>query len=184
MVGKGRPDILAVRSPDLVLSAVAPLGLACAAGTALVIDLGEGMRIPGSRSLIELIEEGPRLEELSPGRPGVAVISGADADLDSVIPFIERLASSWPAVVVRTSDSSWPGPTVPVVPLYPGWLAPDSHEASVWQKVTARHSAAPGPGPVLPRIRGETVSRLLRGYLPGRSRWVRSWRIVWDLPWA
>lgn len=184
MVGMGRPGILAVYSADPVLSGVAPFGLACAVGTALVVDLVGGLRIPARRTLTDLIEQGPTLEELSPGRSGVAVLSGADVGLEKAVPIIERLASRWPAVVVRVEGRGWPGASVPVVPLYPGWLAPRDEAASAWQRVPGGEATPPGPGPVLPRLRARTVRRLLSGRHPGRDRWVGSWREVWDLPWA
>ena len=45
---------------DGLLSATAPLGLAAAAGTALVVDLDpEGPVYPGPASLADLVVEGP-----------------------------------------------------------------------------------------------------------------------------
>lgn len=170
-------------SADPVLSLVGPLGLAASAGTALVIDLLGGLRLASGRTLADIVEEGPRLDELSPGRSGVALIGGGPLPDQDAQAAVEQLATRWPAVVVRVADAGWPGPTVPVRPLYPGWLAPSGEGAAVWQPV-GPGSDPPGPGPVLPRLGRATAYRLLSGRLPSRSRWISAWAPVWGLPWA
>jgi len=67
---------IAIWSPeDEVLGAVAPLALAAAAGTALVVDLDpEGDRYPGEATLASLVAEGPTQEDLTPSQRGVAVV--------------------------------------------------------------------------------------------------------------
>ena len=183
MVGKGRGTVLAVRSVDPVLSVVGPLGLAAAAGTALVVDLIGDLHLGGGRTLAHIDVDGPRLDELSPGRSGVAVIGAGSIGSGRAAELIADLGTRWPALVVRVDGGVWDGPTVPLVPLYPGWLAANTEAASVWQPVgTSRRP--PAPGPVLPVLRSSLVRRLLSGRLPGRSRWVRAWSNVWDLPWA
>src|SRR5690606_24768558 len=94
-----------------------------------------------------------------------------------------RLASGWPAIVVRLAEHRWAGRVVPVVPLYPGVLAPTAGGPSVWQRVRGG-SVAPGPGPVLPPVSAANVRRALSGAAPLPGRWLRSWRVVWGLPWA
>jgi hypothetical protein len=183
MVGKGSPGVLGVFSFDPVLSAIAPLGLAAAAGTCLVLDLRGDLHIPHARTLADVAIDGPRLDELSPGRPGVAVMSVGALGLEEARRVVDELATRWPAVVIRTAPEDWSGRKVPVVPLLPGWAAPQTSGAAVWQPVAAG-SAPPGPGPVLPRLRSRTVRTLLAGRLPTRSRWVRAWSRVWELPWA
>lgn len=183
MVGKGSPGVLGVHSTDPVLSAVSPLGLAAAAGTCLVIDLGGDLALPAKRTLADVAADGPRLDELSPGRAGVAVMAAGPLSRDESSPIIEALATRWPAVVLRTTADGWAGRNVPVHPLLPGWLAPSSPEAAVWQSV-ASGSRPPGPGPVLPGLRVRTVRQLLSGKLPLRSRWLRAWEKVWEMPWA
>ena len=61
---------LAIWTPeDGVLGALAPLGLAIAGGTALMVDLDPlGPRYPGTRSLADLVSEGPRRADSA--RPG------------------------------------------------------------------------------------------------------------------
>lgn len=178
-----RFGVLAVSSPDPVLSVVAPLGLAASVGTSLVIDMAGGLSLASGRTLADLVADGPRLDELSPGRQGVAVLAGGPVQTVDAIAIIEQLAARWPAVVVRVSRDEWPGSTVPVEPLYPGWLAPPDRGAAVWQPVGSG-ARPPGPGPVLPRLRARTTRQLLGGHLPSRSRWISAWRQVWSLPWA
>lgn len=183
MVGKGKHPILGVRSSDPVLSMVAPVGLAVAAGTALVVDLATTTRQAG-RSLADLVADGPSLHELSPGRPGVALLPGGDVDRDAAIDVVYQLAGHWPAIVVRVSDPDFPFATVPVVPLFPGRFASVSLPArAVWQPVLGGGDP-PGPGPVLPLLRPGVVRRILGGQMPRRSRWITAWGPVWQMPWA
>jgi len=172
-----------VRSVDPVLSVVAPLGLAASAGTALVVDLAGDLHVDGGRTLADIDIEGPRRDELSPGRSGVAVIGAGSIDVLRASELIAELGTRWPALVVRVNSGMWDGPIVPVVPLYPGWLASNTDAASVWQPIGVSRRP-PAPGPVLPVLRPSLVRRLLSGRLPGRSRWVRAWSRVWELPWA
>ena len=183
VIGKGRGMVLAVRSPDPVLSVVAPIGLAANVSACLVVDLADELDLNGSRSLADIVAEGPRLDELSPGRRGVAIISGGSIGVDQAQRVIVELATHWPAVVVRAGIERWPGPTVPVIPMYPGLLSPGHLGAAVWQPAGAAGSPE-GPGPVLPRLRPGLVRGLLSGRLPTKSRWIAAWRQVWDLPWA
>lgn len=183
MDGKGRFGVLAVASPDPVLSVLGPVGLAAAAGTALVVDAGEGLRTPPGRTLADLAADGPRLEELAPGRRGVGFISAGGMAAAETAELVGRLSRHWPAVVVRTGVSSWDGPTVPLIPLYPGWLAPDHGGAAVWQSVPGG-GRPPGPGPVLPIPGRAITSRILAGGLPHQGRWVRAWLQAWEMPWA
>lgn len=175
--------MLAVASSDPVMSLLGPIGLAAAVGTALVVDMGVGLHLPRSRTLADIASDGPRLEELAPGRPGVAFVSAGGLAPDSARPLVDRIARHWPAVVVRAGPSGWDGPTAPLFPLYPGWLAPDHGGAAVWQRVPGGSNPS-GPGPVLPSLRRAATDRMLAGGLPRLDRWVRAWREVWTLPWA
>jgi hypothetical protein len=182
-VGKGNLRVLAVMSPDPILSAIGPLALGAASGTALVVDMVGGLSVKEGRTLAQIADEGPRLVEIAPGRTGVAVIESGHISVDDAERLVRRLSESWPAVVVRCLQSQWPGPTVPVRALYPGRLAPTQPIAAVWQPISLG-SRPPGPGLVLPRLGRRTITALLSGRLPFRDRWVSSWRGVWDLPWA
>jgi hypothetical protein len=166
-----------------VLSLLGALGLGAAAGTALVIDIAGQSRLATERTLADLIEDGPSLEELSPTQTGVAVIGGGPIDVTVGLPLIQRLGANWPAVVVRCDAGVWPGPTVPVRPLLPGLMAPSEPMPAVWQAVPGG-SRPPGPGPVLPRIGSRAARSLLMGRLPTRGRWLRVWESVWRMPWA
>ena len=182
-MGRERFRLLGVRSDDPVLSVVGPVGLASAAGTALLIDLGTRLGTTGARTLTDLVHDGPRLDELSPGRPGVAVIRRGTIEIETCVPLVEKLATRWPAVVVRVDQDGWPGPVVPVHPLYPGWLAPETSGPAVWQSFPWS-TRPPGPGPVLPRLRTSEIRRMLGGGQPTSGRGFSTWQRVWELPWA
>lgn len=175
--------MLAVRSPDPVLSLVAPLGLAASLATCLVVDMVGDLSLPHARTLADILADGPRLDELSPRRPGVALVSAGAVGVEDAAEVIGQLALRWPGIVVRRGNEPSPWPTVPVFPLYPGFLARTDPDVAVWQPAGAVYEA-PGPGPVLPRLRAGLARRLLTGQMPGRSRWIDAWRPVWELPWA
>lgn len=182
----GRHPVLGLTSDDPVLSAVAPIGLAAAAGTALIVDLvARDPQNASVRTLRDIAADGPSLAELSPGRRGVAMIRGGGLDVSELVPVIEALTGRWPAIVVRTSSGTWPFPEVPVVPLFPGVIhaVPATRHAGVWQPVRGG-SEPPGPGPVLPWLRPGLVRRMLSARLPQRSRWVGAWAQVWEMPWG
>lgn len=168
---------------DELLAAIAPLGLALSAGTALVVDLDlDGPPYPTERSVADLVEEGPTRAELNPERSGVAILRNGGVGPAAALEVIETLEGSWPMIVARVGTEPFPFPVIPVRPLWPGFLAPSGDRASVWQLVSGG-SDAPGPGPVLPPPGRRVVTALLSGRRPLRSRWVRAWRRVWELPW-
>lgn len=183
MVGKGRYGAVAVSSPEPVLSVVGPIGLAASITTALIVDMIGELSLPESRSLADLVGEGPRLEELSPGRPGVALIHSGGVSTGEAVEAVEMLARSWPGVVVRSEAGRWPGPTVPLEPLYPGVLQRHTPISAVWQPLGTGFGP-PGPGPVLPRLSRRLANQILSFQLPRRSRWIRAWGPVWELPWG
>lgn len=168
---------------DEVLAAIAPLGLALAAGSALVVDLDpQGPPYPGERSLVDMAADGPTRSELTPGRARVAVLRNGGADPGLGVQVVQVLASSWPVVVVRVGHFPVPFPIIPVRPLWPGFMAPVGERPSVWQRVRGGGDP-PGPGPALPPPGRRAVMSLLAGRRPPGSRWVRSWAAVWELPW-
>ncbi len=174
--------MLGLDSEDPVLSWIGAMGLALVAGTALVIDF-VGPSRHGERSLSELFTDGPRLRDLSPTRTGVAIISGGEltpAEVQSVVGVLER---SWPALVLRGERSSRTAATVTYRPLYPGVLAYNDDSPAVWQPLHS-WSRPPGPGPVLPRISALAVRQLLHLRRPVARSWIRSWKAVWEMPWA
>lgn len=182
--GESGPNVLGIRTlGDDLLAAIAPLGLAAAAGSALVVDLDPaGPSYPSERTVAELTVDGPRRSDLVPARSGVAVIGNGGADLAAALDLVGALAPGWPAVVLRVGDFPVPYPVVPVQPLWPGWLTPAGSGAAVWQS-TGMKAEPPAPGPVLPPPGRPTVAALMAGQRPLRSRWVRAWARVWELPW-
>ena len=180
--------VLSIWSPEGgVLGIVAPLALATAAGTALVIDLDRhGPAYPGATSLARLVDEGPSLRELRPDRRGVAVLRNGGVGAGESREVVEALVAGWPAVVIRLAA----GPVrperagvVPVRPLVPGGVIRFDDKPSVYQKCGWRMRPA-GTGPVLPRPRSVTIRGLLIGRRPVPDRWIRSWRQVWEAAWT
>jgi len=171
---------------DGLLSAIAPLGLAAAVETALVVDLDPaGPPYPGQASLADLVAEGPRRADLVPVKNGVAVLRNGGVDGTEAREVVEALITGWPHVVVRIGDATIAeglAPVVPVRPLLPGLLAPRAETQCVYQR-TGFAANPPGPGPVLPRPRPAFLASLLNGIIARRSRWVAAWRPVWRLPW-
>jgi hypothetical protein len=171
---------------DGLLSVIAPLGLAAAASTALVVDLDpDGPAYPGGRTLADLVVDGPTAAELHPIRRGLAVLGNGGVDAGEATEILHALADGWPNLVARVPDpevGSDLGPLVPVRPLFPGVLRPHSRAPAVWQR-TGFAVRPPGPGPTLPRPSRTTTNRLLTGGPIPKSRWVEAWAGVWRLPW-
>ncbi len=181
---------LAIWTPeDGVLGAVAPLGLAAAAGGAsLVVDLDPaGPAYPGSSSLADLVADGPRRADLVPERSGLAVLRNGGVAPEAAAAVVAALAGSWPSLVLRLPacprPQSPPAPLVPVRPLLPADVFPWDGTPAVYQR-TGWRVPAPGPGPVLPRPRAGAWATLLAGSIPAADRWVAAWREVWGQPWG
>ena len=169
-----------------VLGIVAPLALAAAAGTALVVDLDEaGPRYPGGSSLADLVERGPRLEDLRPGQRGVAVLRNGGVAAAAAADVVAALVAGWPNTVLRlpSEQVEVSAPLVPVVPLLPGGMTPEVLGPAVFQQM-GWHEKSPGPAVTLPTPPRTAVAALLSGQIPARCRWLRSWRSVWGLPWV
>ncbi len=175
--------MLAVHSPDPLLSLLGSLGLGGSVGTALVLDFV--VRRAEHRNLEEWLVDGPSLSEISPGRTGIAIVGSGGVQLDEASELIELMAVRWPAVVLRTAGPAAGWGTVPVMPLFSAKLSPLEIPvgAAVWQPV-AGYETPPGPGPVMPRLSSRVARGLLAGHLPKRSRWISAWRSVWGLPWS
>ncbi len=169
-----------------VLGVVAPLALAAAAGTALVVDLDvDGPRYPGQSSLAELVEQGPRLADLRPVRTGIAVLRNGGINAADAHEVMAALVSGWPNTVLRLPGvaNGLSVPSVPVVPLLPGGMTPATDRPAVYQQV-GWHEKAPGPAVTLPTPSRSVVGAFLEGRMPARSRWIAAWRQVWELPWV
>ncbi len=178
-------NVLGIRSPsDAVLHAVAPLGLAAAAGHCLVIDLdSDAPPLPGDRTLATLVEEGPRRSDLTATRRGVAVLPNGGVTWEQAAPVVEELCSRWEQVVVRVPavHASVPWPIVPVWLLVPEFPPPPA--PAVYQSLL-RGAPRPGPGVLLPPLPRSVIRSILRGRVDHRLGWVRAWRPVWGAPWA
>lgn len=179
---------LAVWTPeDGLLGALAPLGLALAAGSALVIDLDTGgPHYPGDRSLADLVSDGVRRADLEP-RPGVGVLRNGGAHPERVGEVVAALLDAHPRVVLRLPPRPRPvGIPVPVVPvrlLLPGAWFPAPAAPAVFQATPAM-VRLPADGVRLPVPRPATVAALLAGRRPARGdRWVRAWAGAWRFPW-
>lgn len=163
---------------DPVLRAVAPLGLASAAGCALVIDVDpEPTPYPSQRTLADLANDGPRRDELPPPIRGVAVLASGGIGLSAAADTIALLSSKWPLIVLATRLPV-SHPTVVVRALLPGFLY-EMAPAIVWQRV------AGGPRPpagtlALPILSRKHICQLLTGRVDRHWRWVREWKRVWE----
>lgn len=185
-----RHRVLAVRcGSDPVLHALAPLGLAAARGTALVVDLDrDAPSYPGSTSLAALVVSQPRLDDLRPRRAGVAVLPNGSASARETAEVVEALVSGWPAVVFRLGVSNdlppslTETPVIPVAPLLPGFLHPPVTGPAVYQAM----SAGPPPpvrGIMLPPLGRSHIYRMLGGMGYPPRRWVNAWEKAWSLSW-
>jgi hypothetical protein len=181
---------LALWTPeDGLLGALAPLALAIAAGTALVVDLDLlGPHYPGPASLADLVAEGPRKADLTPARRGVAVLRNGGVSPAAAAEVVTALVAGWDRVVLRLPPRPAPVtggiPVVPVRLLVPGGLFPRDQAPAVYQ-CTRAAMRLPGPGLRLPLPRPGTVAALLAGRRPvAGDRWIRAWHPVWEAPWA
>lgn len=185
-----RHRVLAVRcGVDPVLHALAPLGLAAARGTGLVVDLDEeAPSYPGSNSLAKLVVSQPRLADLRPRRPGVAVLPNGSVTAHETDEVVEALVAGWPAVVFRLGssldlpDAFSETPVVPVAPLLPGFLYPSVTGPAAYQAM----SSGPPPrvrGILLPPLGRSHIHRMLSGMGFPPRRWVQAWEKAWNLSW-
>ena len=179
---------LAVWAPeDGLLGALAPLGLALARRSCLVVDLDEhGPLWPGERTLADLVDDGVRRDDLTPDR-GVAVLRNGGVTASRAAAVVRSLAEAWPDCVLRLPPRPEPPlgtmPIVPVRLLAPGGLFGVPDRRAVFQ-ATPAWSRLPGPGIRLPVPRRTTVTSLAAGRRPpGRDPWMRAWRRVWEQRW-
>lgn len=168
---------------DGLLGALAPLGLAAAAETALVIDLDPaGPRYPGTGSLAQLVADQPRRQDLEPVRSGLAVLRNGGVEYQEAAEVVAALIRGWPSVVLRLAA----GLQVPagvlgltVLPLVPGGLFEVPETPVVYQPMGFRMSP-PQAGMMLPSLTRRVAAALLGGNVPRRSRWIRAWGTLWD----
>lgn len=162
---------LTVTSTDPILHVLAPVCLAAAAGTAVVIDCDPNSGWPFSvGSLSDLVADGPTARDLHPTTTGVALLGGPIADGAELDPLLEALQSTWPAVIIRAEATT--SSAVRVEPALPWRPATDV-------TVGTGIGHAPAGGIPAPPIR--LVRRVMRGHIDPRWRWIRHWRPVWEL---
>lgn len=169
---------------DGLLSVIAPIGLAAAVPTCLVVDLDpNGPLLPGVATLAALVESGPRRVDLQPAAEGTAMLANGGICPEEAETVVRHLLDGWPHVVLRSDvDRGLFAPVVPVHPMLPGWPYGDPSRFCVYQEAGFRVER-PAQGIVLPRPTAGTVGKLLNGALPPKSRWISAWREVWAHPW-
>ncbi|MEZ5176297.1 MAG: hypothetical protein R2823_08850 [Acidimicrobiia bacterium] len=169
-------------SNDLLLSLIAPIGLAATRRQCLVIDLeanGPAMRAPFS--LADLVRDGPTRAQLEPTGPGVAILPNGGVSTSDASTVVSALAQRWPDVVLRC-DPSLPPPrsAVCLVPLLPEPFTPMGANRIVYQQLGFPVDA-PAGSLVLPRPSRPTVDALVALRAPpGRSRWLRKLSTIWS----
>lgn len=163
---------------DGLLSVVGPLGAAAAGGTALVVDLHPlGPPLPGDAvGLARIVADGPTMADLTPARPGVAVLGAGGVDPSDAEAVVGALIGGWPLVVIRLGPgAAWRGSAIDVVPIF--GPIPD---VPVYQPT----GLVPVPrglgGVVLPPLPSGVARALAAGRQAG-GRWVQAWRRVWEL---
>ncbi len=171
---------------DGLLGALAPLGLAAAAGTALVVDLDPaGPSYPGTGSLAQLVADQPRRQDLEPTRSGLAVLRNGGIEYSEAFKVVAALIHGWPAVVLRLASGSGPPSeltALTVLPLVPGGLFEpvEAVEAPAVYQPMGFRMASPPAGMMLPPFPRRVAAALLGGNVPRRSRWIRAWGSLWD----
>lgn len=180
-MGSWGRNVIGLSSDDSILAWIGPIGLAAAAGTGLIVD-STSQVTSQRRSLADWVEAGPNLEELAPGRRGIASIPAGPIDDDQLLSVLRKLSNSWPAVVLRLEQPLPDVPTVPYRPILPGLLAPESDAVAVWQPAS-QVGRAQVSGPVLPTLRRRDTIGMAMGRMPTSRRWIASWQRVWEMPW-
>ena len=174
--------VIATWSPvDATLDILAPLGLAAASGTCLVVDLDpHGPRLPGSHSLADLVRRGPTAAELRPAQRGTAILPNGGVEASRAATVLTALAGEWPAVVLRCPPRGpRPDGAIAFVPLLPEPFSIAAPEPVVHQRTAMSPRSDPG-GMVLPLPSRATIASLLALRAPARrDRWLRSLRTVW-----
>lgn len=162
--------VITVASSDPILHVVAPLSLAAAMGTALVVDCdaGSGWPFPVG-SLGDLAVAGPTADDLHPARAGIAVLGGSASSGHQLNELLAALRESWPAVVIRAQLDEVD--VIRVDPALP-WRSPGHVTVDVGFGRTSQAS--------IPRPPSRLLRRLLAGQVDPRWRWFRHWRPVWE----
>jgi hypothetical protein len=175
--------VIATWSPvDATLDILAPLGLAAATDTCLVVDLDpEGPRLPGSHTLADLVGRGPTAAQLRPARHGTALLANGGVDASAASSVLTALCVQWPAVVLRCPPRGpRPDGAVAFVPMLPEPFSVAADPPVVHQRTSQSPRSHPG-GIVLPVPARATIASLLALRAPvRRDRWLRHLRTVWS----
>jgi hypothetical protein len=166
---------------DATLDAVVPIGLAVAAGTAIVVDLDPtGPAIGEGPTLADLARRGPTADQLRPVRSGAAYLANGGIDLADAAEVVGALTERWPSVVLRCeARAPRPAGSVAFAPLLPPPHTLRLADPVVYQRTGLPSAMAPN-GSLLPRPRRATVAGLLAGRRPPpRDRWIAALRDVW-----
>lgn len=167
---------------DGVLGAVAPIGMAAARGTCLVVDFKYRVHREGL-TLAKLVQEGPTKSHLEPQHRGVSFLHNGGVDPEVAFDVLDALCESWPNVLLSVPDLSFEFKgvvSVRVEAILAGPFVPPPHIDSVLQPVGLDSAPPDHVGHVLGRLDARTVRSVLTGGVDPRSRWVRSWRPVWE----
>jgi hypothetical protein len=166
---------------DGVLGVVAPIGMAAAVGTCLVVDLCEGGPT-GGVTLATLVRDGPSSEQLRPKRRGVSFLRNGGISAQDAAEVVGALCGNWPNVVLRVGASDEAVGEVGAVTvraILSGPFVAEPEVAAVLQPTGLGATPKNHHGHVLSRLSARTVRTVLAGRVNQRSAWVRSWRPVW-----
>ncbi len=174
--------VIATWSPvDAALDVLAPLGLAAADGTCLVVDLDpHGPRFPGPHTLADLVRRGPTAAELKPIQRGTAVLANGGVEPAQATAVLAALGAEWPAVVLRCPPRGpRPEGAIAFAPLLPEPFSIALTDPLVYQRTAMSPRTDPG-GMVLPMPSRSTIASLLALRAPlRRDRWLNRLRTVW-----
>jgi len=175
-------SVVALWSPhDLLLSVLAPIGLASTRQSALVIDLDpRGPRYESPYTLADLVRDGAMKDQLDPVRKSVAVLPNGGVGIEDASKVVGALAERWPHVVLRCDPASPPPESaVALLPLLPAPFMPHPTRRVVFQSLGFA-AQAPNGALVLPRPGSATVNSLMGlRTMPTNSPWLKQLAKIW-----
>lgn len=177
-------SVVALWSPsDLLLSVLAPIGLASTRTSALVIDLDpEGPRYESPYTLADLVRDGAMKDQLDPVRRAVAVLPNGGVGIEDASEMVGALVERWPHVVLRCDPASKPPESaVALLPLLPKPFMAQPARRVVFQNLGFA-AQAPKGALVLPRPRRATVDALMGlKAMPTKSPWLKQLARIWSV---
>lgn len=177
-------SVVALWSPsDLLLSVLAPIGLASTRPSALVIDLDpQGPRYESPYTLADLVRDGAMKDQLDPVRRAVAVLPNGGVGIEDASHVVGALAERWPHVVLRC-DPALPPPesAVSLLPLLPQQFMSRPTRRVVFQSLGFQ-AQAPKGALVLPRPGSATINALMGlRTMPTKSPWLKQLAKIWSV---